>query len=99
MGLIDELRKEKTGLKGIISAHLALITQAINEGYTKQRIFNFLIKKEILKTEYSYFVKVLNKILIDTNFKKEIASNKSKPDNFIRPKQFKMVDMKDEDIK
>ena len=26
MGLIDELRKEKTGLKGIISAHLDLIT-------------------------------------------------------------------------
>ncbi len=98
MDLIDELRKEKTGLKGIISAHLDLITQAINEGYTKQKIFNFLSKKEIIKTEYSYFVKVLNKILIDKNFKEKIPS-KSKSDTFKRPKQFKIVDMKDEDFK
>ncbi|MBU2483361.1 MAG: hypothetical protein KJ760_19930 [Proteobacteria bacterium] len=95
MTLIDELRKESTGLKGIIIIHLDFITQAINEGYTKRKIFNFLIKKNLLKTDYSYFVKVLNKVLIESNFKQEIILNE--PES-IRPKKFKMVDIKDSDF-
>lgn len=85
-------------MRGVLNNHLDDIKKALHKGYTKKNIYDSFKEEGLIKSDYAYFIKILNQLLKGKNQSKNKKPEKSTSDSFFKKKSFSLRNLTDEEL-